>query len=76
MLLDLCRPETASYDLFTPAPVSSSPLMSSIDGLEEKFGRDAVVIGRLPRNRVDWFTKSDNRSPCYTTRWSDIPRFG
>jgi len=75
MLLDLCRPEAAPRDLFTPAPISSSPLMASIDGLEEKFGRDSVVVGRLPRSRADWFTRSDNRSPCYTTRWSDIPRF-
>lgn len=75
MLLDLCRPEAAPRDLFTPAPISTSPLMTSIDGLEEKFGRDSVVIGRLPRQRVDWFTRSDYRSPCYTTRWSDIPRF-
>ena len=75
MLLDLCRPEAAPRDLFMPAPISSLPLMASIDGLEEKFGRDAVVVGRMPRQQVDWFTRSDNRSPCYTTRWSDIPRF-
>ncbi|WP_114099724.1 DUF4113 domain-containing protein [Thalassospira profundimaris] len=75
LLLDLCRPEAAARDLFTPMPISTSPLMASIDRLEEKFGRDSVVIGRLPRERVDWFTRSENRSPCYTTRWSDIPRF-
>ncbi|WP_417260454.1 MULTISPECIES: Y-family DNA polymerase [Alphaproteobacteria] len=72
MLLDLCRPETAPRDLFSPAPAPPSLLMTTLDMLGEKYGRDSVTIGRLPRTSPDWFMKSDSRSPCYTTQWADI----
>ena len=74
LMLDLCRPEDAPRDLFTGHCQLDNPLMKAIDQLEGKFGKEAVTIGRMSRsNGPDWFMTSTNRSPCYTTKWKDIP---
>ncbi|MEE3046459.1 MAG: Y-family DNA polymerase [Pseudomonadota bacterium] len=74
LMLDLCRPEDAPRDLFTGHCQLDNPLMKAIDQLEGRFGKDAVTVGRVSRSKVpDWFMTSTNRSPCYTTRWQDIP---
>lgn len=52
-------------------------LMQTIDGLNRRYGRDAVHIGSAAggpgaRTRA-WATRQDRRSPRYTTRWSEMP---
>lgn len=77
LMLDLCRPSDAPRDLFTGHYQLDNPLMKAIDQLEGRFGKEAVTIGRVSRsNGPDWFMTSTNRSPCYTTRWQDIPVIG
>nr|WP_277276852.1 Y-family DNA polymerase [Thalassospira lucentensis] len=74
LMLDLCRSADAPRDLFSIHCQLDNPLMKAIDQLEGRFGKEAVTVGRVPRsNGPDWFMTSTNRSPCYTTRWQDIP---
>jgi DNA polymerase V len=43
-----------------------------VDMLNKKYGRDTVrLAGANPKGR--WRTKAGLRSPCYTTRLSDVP---
>ncbi len=74
LMLGLCNPQDAPRDLFTGQCQTNNSLMKAIDQLEGRFGKEVVTIGRRSRtNGLDWFMTSSNRSPCYTTRWRDIP---
>ena len=63
----------------SPTPDRDRPaLMSAMDGLNKRFGRDAVRIGSatLASQGADvriWATRQDLRSPRYTTRWQEMP---
>jgi DNA polymerase V len=48
---------------------------SSVDKINSKFGPKSVVFGSQGvQTKADWSSKSNNRTPAYTTKWSDIPR--
>tara|TARA_E500000318_G_scaffold74409_1_gene69050 strand:+ start:1102 stop:2361 length:1260 start_codon:yes stop_codon:yes gene_type:complete len=73
LMMGLCQPEYAPQDLFSQTSLSPSPLMTALDRIESRFGKEAVTVGRAQRARgMDWFMTSENRSPCYTTKWQDI----
>jgi DNA polymerase V len=46
-------------------------LMAAVDHLNGKYGRDTVRCGILPTAGA-WCTRFAQRSPRYTTRWSEI----
>ena len=46
-------------------------LMQAIDKINNTAGCDAVKVASIGRNNA--LNRSDYRSPCYTTSWSDIP---
>jgi len=46
-------------------------LMSVIDRLNRKFGRDCVRYGVFPE-QGKWKTRFNKRSPRYTTKWDEI----
>jgi DNA polymerase V len=73
LLLDLCPPADAPRDLFTASCLCENPLMEALDQLDKRFGKETVTVGRVAHaDGLDWFTTSSTRSPCYTTRWSDL----
>lgn len=48
-------------------------VMAALDALNQRFGRDAVHLGSAglaPR----WAMRAENKTPCYTTRWDELPR--
>ncbi|MFD3003513.1 Y-family DNA polymerase [Pontibacter toksunensis] len=47
-------------------------LMEVIDGLTDKFGRGKVSVATQGVDK-SWLLRSDMKSPCYTTRLSEIP---
>jgi DNA polymerase V len=52
-----------------------SALMAAMDKVNEKYGKGTVhsgSTGGTGRNRV-WTMRADRRTPCYTTRWEDMP---
>lgn len=76
--------EQGELDLFaapdqpdTPAADPRSKLMTAMDALNNRFGRDSVRLGStaVASNGADvavWATKQERRSPRYTTRWNEI----
>ncbi|WP_142849753.1 Y-family DNA polymerase [Telmatospirillum sp. J64-1] len=72
ILLDLVRPENVPRDLFSPPPEKPDSLMSALDRIESRFGRGGVRFG-LARPDAPWRMRQAMRSPCWTTRWEDVP---
>jgi DNA polymerase V len=48
-----------------------SPINDLLDGFNARFGADMVTIGTHTKERK-WQSKSEQKSPAYTTRWSDL----
>jgi len=52
---------------------NSVRVMAALDALNQRFGRDAVHLGSAglaPR----WAMRAENKTPCYTTRWDELPK--
>jgi DNA polymerase V len=49
----------------------SQALMSMVDNLNAKAGREAVLLGSRLRTG-SWQSRSEAESPAYTTRWPDL----
>jgi DNA polymerase V len=61
------------YDLLdTVDREKHNKLMQVLDGLTDRFGRSKVKVAAQGIGE-SWGLKSDFRSPCYTTRLSDVP---
>lgn len=75
MLMDL-GPDTARQGMLFDAPrarENSVKVMAALDALNQRFGRDVVHLGSAglaPR----WAMRADNKTPCYTTRWDELPK--
>lgn len=50
-------------------------LNNVVDMLNRKLGRDKIKFAAVGLSQ-DWKTRSEERSPEYTTKWYDIPRIG
>jgi DNA polymerase V len=73
-LLDLARPESLQTDLFAAAPSGKVDLMSTLDRINHRFGRGTAGFGASGwQERPAWGMRQRNVSPCFTTRWSDVP---
>lgn len=76
MLLELTPGAQRQGSLFDPAGAGaerSGRVMSALDALNSRFGRDTVVVGSAG-TRKRWAMRSENRSPRYTTNWDELPR--
>jgi DNA polymerase V len=76
MLVDL-QPETVSQgelDLQGDEAPDRSKLMTTLDGLNRRFGRGAVLMASagLAGDRRAWVMKQERRTPAYTTCWDDL----
>lgn len=75
MLLDLSPKSMLQGVLFDEARPRDPAVkvMAALDALNERFGRDSVTLasaGLAPR----WAMRSGNKTPCYTTRWDELPK--
>lgn len=52
-------------------PVRSEKLMTALDAVDGRFGRGTLRPGGI-RPVTPWSTRANNRSPRYTTRFSDL----
>ncbi|MCA9366664.1 DUF4113 domain-containing protein [Candidatus Kaiserbacteria bacterium] len=57
--------------LFPSESSRRAALLSVVDAINSKAGKETVTIGNRFKANV-WGAKLDARSPAYTTRWSDI----
>jgi DNA polymerase V len=72
ILLDLQAEADAPRDLLpTVDPIKSEKLMAALDAVNAKFGRGTLRPGGI-RQTTPWSTRANNRSPRYTTRFSDL----
>jgi DNA polymerase V len=72
LLLDLCRRDEYTQDLFAPEqPVKTERLMSTLDAINGRWGRGTLQPGRIAKP-TEWSMRREMLSPAYTTRWSDL----
>ena len=77
--------EQSELDLFSkldaqdagPADAARTKLMTAMDALNHRFGRDSVRLGSTAAasSRAEfrvWATKQERRSPRFTTRWGEM----
>jgi DNA polymerase V len=73
MLSDIAPAGIGQGDLFTDHPTapSNSDLMKTMDQINIKMGKGVL---KLASDGVmqSWQMKTGNRSPAYTTRWSEL----
>ena len=74
VLHDLGRPERLQGDLFGGATIGDPVLMRVVDRINERYGRNAAGFGATGwHDKPAWGMRQQALSPCYTTRWSDLP---
>ncbi len=81
-LLDL-QPESmgqTQFDFGEPSAPSAQgfqdrrkQLMKTMDTINSRFGRGALVVGSAGVNTGAWHMKQTRLSPKYTTAWQDMP---
>jgi DNA polymerase V len=86
ILSNFSKEDNIQNSLFDYSNKNSVVLMRAFDDINKKFGEGKIRIssdkyGVFCKNKLqnsskgnDWFMKSDFCSPCYTTRWCDIPK--
>lgn len=75
MLMDL-KPDTQHQAvLFDAGPdrARSVRAMTALDAINDRYGRDTVHLGSAGVARR-WAMLSENRTPRYTTSWSELPK--
>lgn len=74
MLTGLSEKTSYQHDLFADeaGQSKSAKLMKALDEINGRFGRDSLICASSGFDRR-WAMKCGNRSPNYTTSWSEIP---
>ena len=76
MLIDL-QADTVSQgelDLESDDTLDHGKLMSTLDGLKQRFGKVTVLMASegLADNHRAWVMTQERRTPAYTTCWEDL----
>lgn len=72
ILFDLVQQEGVVDDLFKEKQSSKrSQVMEALDSINQYFGKDTVFFAAMG-TRQEWRMRSNQRSPLYTTSWSDL----
>jgi DNA polymerase V len=74
VLIDITDATVEQKTLFTSALdlEKSAKLMAALDVLNQRFGSDTVSVGSVGLHK-QWAMRREHKTPCYTTRWSDVP---
>ncbi|NCP67839.1 Y-family DNA polymerase [bacterium] len=65
--------DQVQYNLFTPEQeLKSGDLMKVLDAINHQHGNHTLQFGAMGLKKP-WLTKSDFKSPNYTTKWADLP---
>lgn len=72
LLLDLCRRDEYTKDLFTPEQtMRTEHLMRTLDAINGRWGRGTLKPARITKH-TEWSMRRELLSPAYTTRWQDL----
>lgn len=77
LLLDLVDNKLVQQELELDEPcVDKSALLTAVDALNRRFGRDTVHVGSTgaSKQQTEWQMKQLRRTPRYTTCLADVPR--
>jgi hypothetical protein len=47
--------------------------MLSLEALVDRFGKNAINVGRIENTSATWIMNSKNRSPNYLSNWNELP---
>lgn len=72
MLLDLQAQCVEQGDLFAPTSSKRDRLMSALDAVNGRFGRNTVRVGSVEGWQA-WHMNQNAKTPAYTTDWGDLP---
>ncbi|CAI3959288.1 Nucleotidyltransferase/DNA polymerase DinP involved in DNA repair (DinP) (PDB:4R8U) (PUBMED:16544291) [Commensalibacter communis] len=77
MMLDIVDQNKRQLDFFsqtedTETKTRSNQLMSTLDTINKKMGRNTISFGGINTN-AQWNLKRDLLSQRYTTRWDELP---
>lgn len=77
MLSELVPAQGVQTDLFSQVQANpkSSALMSTMDSINQKLGRETIKLASEGFRRP-WKMKQGNKSPGYTTNWAEVPVAG
>jgi DNA polymerase V len=77
MLGELVPSQGVQGDLFSQmkANPKSAVLMSTMDNINRKMGKESIKLASEGFRRP-WKMRQENKSPSYTTSWSDLPVTG
>lgn len=74
LLLDLCKRDEYTQDLFAPEqPARTEKLMSTLDAINNRWGRGTLQPGRITKP-AEWAMRREMLSPAYTTCWDSLPK--
>lgn len=77
MLEELIPNNSRQPDIFLPLTdeslLESDQLMKVLDKINSKYGSQTIRLAAEGYSSV-WKMRAQMRSPCYTTRWSELPR--
>lgn len=59
-----------------PKRVRKRSLMSVVDTLNDKYGRDTLTFASQGKKDAFWHMQRKRMSPYYTNSWDDLPRIG
>lgn len=74
MLMEIGEAQVAQGSLLPEhgTGARSERLMQAMDRLNQRYGRNTVSVF-TPSSPKRWAMRRERMSPCYTTRWSDLP---
>ena len=73
MLMDLSPAGQAQGTLFETASQERPALMEVIDRANALWGSGTLKLAAEGLEK-SWQMKRGNKSPCYTSRWEELPR--
>jgi len=78
MLSGLVPRDTVQLNVFDPAHAEKQgPLMQAMDAINGRMGPGTLLYAvngiRKRGEKKNWLMRAEKRSPCYTTRWSELP---
>ena len=74
IFLDDLRPvDEKPLDMFATDKPNSEKLMSVLDGLNQRFGKNTLQFAGMGMDKA-WKLRCERKSPCYTTRIEDVAK--